>query len=135
MRLVKIVGTSYLAVAALGLVPGGQALAAPDEDVVIIQSAGQIGPRAGDQIVSLTRRVSYADLDLTTPSGAKQLELRVQEVAHTVCEELERRSPSSPNSEERLTCVKGAVADGMGHARAAIAAAGKRTHTAAVATK
>ncbi len=125
----------YLAATALGLALSGAVPAASAEDVVITtQSPRQIWPSGREQIVSLTRRVSYADLDLSTYSGAKQLEVRVNQAANSLCEELERRAASFPNSAERLTCVKGAVADGMEHARAVIAAAEKRSHMAAVAT-
>ncbi len=128
-------GTSILAVAAVGFFLSGETLAAAEEDIVIVtQSAQRIGPSARDQIVSLTRHVSYADLDLSTYSGAKQLEGRVNEAANSLCDELERRSALLHNSAERMTCVKGAVADGMEHAHAAIAAAEKRTRTAGVAT-
>ena len=128
-------GAGCLAVTALGWVLSGQALAASADDIVITsQTPRQIWPSMRDQTVSLTRHVSYADLDLSTSSGAKQLEMRVNEVANSLCEELGRRVAALPNAAERLTCVKEAVADGMGRARAAIAAAEKRTRTAAIAT-
>ena len=127
MRLINTVrGAGYMAVAALGLALSGPTFAAPDDIVIVTTTPRLIGPRAGDQTVSLTRRISYADLDLSTSSGAKQLELRVQDVAHTLCNDLERRSALSPNMDERRACVDGAVADGMEHARAAIAAAARR---------
>jgi UrcA family protein len=136
MRLVNTLrGTGYLAVAALGLALNGQVLATPDDDVVIVRhSTRQIEPTTQEQVVSLARRVSYADLDLSTSSGAKQLEVRVHQVASSLCDELERRSVSLPNSAETVACVNGAVADGMEHARAAIAAAEKRTRTSGAAT-
>ena len=125
----------FFAVAALGLVLSGQALATPQDDIVIVSpSVRQIGPRAQDQVVSLTRHVSFADLDLSTSSGAKQLEVRVHEAANALCIELERKSALSPNFTERFTCVNGAVANGMEHARAVIAAAEKRTRTAGLTT-
>jgi UrcA family protein len=123
----------YLAVTSLGLALSGQAAAAAADDVVIsTQPPRQVWHSAPDQLVSLTRRVSYADLDLSTSSGAKQLEMRVNEAANSLCQELERRVASFPDLAERLTCVKGAVADGMEHARAAISAAEKRIRTAGV---
>lgn len=134
MRLITTLrGAGYIAVTALGLVLSGQVLAASADDIVISSKAPrQIWPSAKEQVMSLTRHVSYADLDLSTSSGAKQLEMRVSDAANSLCVELERRTTSFPNSTERLTCVKGAVADGMEHARAAIAAAEKRIRTAAV---
>jgi UrcA family protein len=136
MRLASFLrATSYLAVAALGLALGGQASATQGDDVVIVtQSPRQLGPRAQDPIVSLTGRISYADLDLSTGTGAAQLEVRVHEAANTLCDELARRASLLPNIGERLACVRGAVANGMDHARAAIAVAGRRTRTAAGAT-
>lgn len=134
MRLVDTLrGVSYLAAAALGIALSGPAPADTGSDVVIVTQAPRLGPGAGDQIVSLTRRVSYADLDLSTYSGAKQLEERVHEVANTLCGELERRSASFPNAVARQACIKGAVADGMEHVRAAVAASQSRTHTVGLA--
>jgi UrcA family protein len=123
-----------LAVAALGLGLSWQALAAPSDNIVIVtQSPWHPEPSARNQVFSLTRQVSYADLDLSTYSGAKQLEERVHAAASTLCNELERRSVLLPDSAERQACVKGAVSDGMEHARAAIVAAEKRARTAGVA--
>jgi len=132
MRLVTTLrGVSYLAVAAVGFALGGRGVIKKKDDVVIAtQPSRHYGQATGEQTVSLTQRVSYSDLDLSTYSGAKQLELRVHQVANTLCDELERRTLSLSDSGERRACVNGAVADGMEHARAAIAAAEKRLHVA-----
>jgi UrcA family protein len=134
----RIVNTSraasYLAIAALGVALSQPTTAAPSDDLVVItQSASRRAPGTTDQVVSLTQHVSYADLDLSTTSGAKQLALRVHQVANSLCDELERRS-ALPDLAETLACVKGAVTDGMEHARAAIAAADKRSRAAGVTT-
>jgi len=132
MRLVTTFrGMRYLVAAALGFVLGGNAVAASGDDVVIVtQPSRQIRQGMAEQVASLTQHISYADLDLSTDSGAKQLEVRVHQVANTLCDEIERRTLSLSDSGERRACVNGAVADGMEHARAAIAAAEKRIHPA-----
>jgi UrcA family protein len=58
---------------------------------------------------TLTRRVHYADLDLTTYTGAMTLKERVREAAREACRKLDDLYPL----EERQapTCIEKAVAD------------------------
>ena len=42
------------------------------------------------QTVSLTRTVSYADVDISTASGAKELNSRIADTAQALCDELDR---------------------------------------------
>lgn len=71
--------------------------------------------------VTLTRRVSYADLDLTTYAGAMKLEKRVHTAARAACAQLddlypleERRAPA---------CIGRTVAAASRQVKAAIARA------------
>jgi UrcA family protein len=49
----------------------------------------------GLEMVSVTRRVSFSDLDLADAGQAKQLESRVDIAAHDACREIEKKFPKS----------------------------------------
>jgi UrcA family protein len=61
----------------------------------VIRTPGPVG-RHGQrtEILTLERRVSYADLDLTKPSDAAELRARVRKAAKGACADLEARAPS-----------------------------------------
>ena len=67
------------------------------------------------EIVSLTRAVSYSDLDLSKASDVTELETRVKNTARDVCQELNRRFPKANNQYvyANTDCVKKATDDGM----------------------
>ena len=65
--------------------------------------------------VTVSRDVSYKDLDLATADGRTALETRVQQMARDVCSELARRYPSNvyvPVTSNK-TCVKDAINEAM----------------------
>jgi UrcA family protein len=74
---------------------------------------------------SSKRAVSYANLDLSTPSGAAELKKRVRETAREACEQLQAAYPLdlSDDDDDNNTCVSEATAGAMKQAKAAIAAA------------
>jgi len=78
------------------------------------------------ELVTLTRRVSYADLDLTTHAGATELEKRVSDTAKDACKQLDTLYPLTA-ADTGPSCVKKATDDAMTQAHAAIAAAEKRS--------
>ena len=57
--------------------------------------------------VTLTHRVSYADLDLATHSGAMALKRRVKETARLACEQLDKLYPFEDKAEP--ACIQEAV--------------------------
>ena len=74
--------------------------------------------------VTLKRRVSYSDLDLTTQAGTAALEKRVQETARAACKELDRLYPlTAPGGD---SCYKKALDDAMAQVHAAVAAVEKK---------
>lgn len=85
---------------------------------------------ASADLISISQRVSYADLNLATVSGAQEMEARVRNTAKALCEKLEQRYPLSGNNAE--TCVKNAVSKGMADVRIAIEAAEKKARTASI---
>jgi UrcA family protein len=70
--------------------------------VVERQRYGTIG-----QEISMSVRVSYADLNMQSPDGAAELDRRVNVAANYVCEQLDRRYPEG--APEVFYCAKNAV--------------------------
>src|SRR6476620_7094443 len=62
---------------------------------------------ASDEVISISQRVSYADLNLVTASGSREMEARVRNTAKALCEKLEQRYPYSGTTAE--SCVKNTV--------------------------
>jgi UrcA family protein len=71
--------------------------------------------------VTLSRPVSYSDLDLSTSKGAHELDSRVAAEAKALCDELDKLFPLTPPD---AACLKKATDGGMGLAKKLIAAAG-----------
>jgi UrcA family protein len=69
--------------------------------------------------VSLSRAVSFRDLDLTTYDGAHELKARVADMARQVCDELRDAYPYRQQPGE-TKCFEGAYRNGMVRADAAI---------------
>jgi UrcA family protein len=69
--------------------------------------------------VSLSRTVSYSDLDLTSYEGAHELKARVADMARQVCDELRDAYPVRQQPGE-TKCFEGAYRNAMIRADAAI---------------
>ncbi len=82
-------------------------------------------------VVQLSRVVSYADLNVATPSGATELEKRVNDAAKSVCKELEKLYPAGSSAELGSgSCVADAIKGATPQVQAAIAAAEKGVRSA-----
>ena len=79
--------------------------------------------KSGRELFSLVYKVSYADLNLTTHSGAVELEKRVKDSAHKACAQLRKLYPLSEDTNP--PCVDAATKNAMTQANQAIAAAEK----------
>jgi UrcA family protein len=67
------------------------------------------------EIISLTRAVSYEDLDLSRASDVQEMQRRIGNTARDICQELTRRYPRQ-NAEYVYSandCVKKATDDGL----------------------
>lgn len=82
------------------------------------------------ELVQRSNDVSYADLDLTTEAGARELRQRIRHTAKAVCQELHREYPFANDADLPAgSCVDEAVHFAMLEAHAAIAAAHRaKTH-------
>jgi UrcA family protein len=74
--------------------------------------------------ITVTRRVSYADLDLASKSGADALEKRVNETAKSSCEDLDKHYPLETSTAG--DCTNAAIKLAMVQVREAVSAAERR---------
>ncbi|MDQ1345893.1 MAG: hypothetical protein QG586_1424 [Pseudomonadota bacterium] len=112
----------------LGLLGGVLAIAASAAvaqplEVVTVEAArattvGQTMHGVPIDEITIRSRVSYADLDLTTASGALELENRIRTTAESSCKKLDVKFPAEGSSE--AACVKNAVDTAMQEARKVI---------------
>jgi UrcA family protein len=72
--------------------------------------------------------VSYANLDLTTPSGAAELKRRVTEAANEVCKQVDEADPLDLSDIDDFSCVRAATDGALKQVKAVIVAA--RTNSA-----
>jgi len=79
------------------------------------------------ELISLSRGVNYADLDLSQARGVAELETRVRTTARDVCQELNSRYPRTGGQYvyANTDCVKKATDDGMDAVRQIGAAASR----------
>ncbi len=90
---------------------------------LVRQEVGRTSSGAPVEMISLTRRVDYKDLDLKQHASVVELETRVREVAKEACDQLARVYPlSDPQTPD---CVKTAVDKAMAQVHDAGTAAGK----------
>jgi UrcA family protein len=76
-------------------------------------------------VISVTHRVNYADLDISTAAGAKALEQRVTSAAKAACQEIKKLYPLADPAPGNPPCEKTAVSKAMAQVDAAVAAASK----------
>jgi len=97
------------------------------EELIVVEAprvvrVGRSPSGAPVELISLTRRVSYADLDLKLHADVRELERRINATAEEACMQLAELYPLSDT--DMPTCVRQAVAGAMAQAEEAIAAAG-----------
>jgi UrcA family protein len=135
---VKPFAANRLALVMLGtLAFSGAALAQEPEGEFIVSSSRVSGHAsvigASSEVISISRRVSYADLNLASTAGSQEMEARVKSTARTLCEKLDEKYPLLGVQVE--TCVRNAVSKGMADVRAATAAAEKKARTASLGSR
>jgi len=67
------------------------------------------------ELISLTRRVSYADLDLADADKVAELEQRIRDTAKEACDQLAKLYPMAQTTPRR--CVDEAVGEAMAQVR------------------
>ncbi len=92
---------------------------------VIVRDVGHDAAGAATEEVSLTRRVTYADLDLNKQADVDKLEKRIDDMAQVACDQLAALYPlAGPDSPD---CVREAIDGAMSQEHAAVDAA-KASH-------
>ena len=119
-----------MALLALGVIAAGTAMAATDslEEVTVQGSrmTREVVGRAQStgvpvELVTLTRHATYADLDLSTHSGASELRRRVESTAKATCQELDKLFPlTTPTASNSQACLWQAVNGAESQIQAAI---------------
>jgi UrcA family protein len=100
----------------------GYVLAEQRADIVIEAARPTAAMRgAPDEVISVRHQVSYADLDLATQKGDRELEKRINDAATAVCKRIDAIQP--PQQPEDNFCVRQALDGAMKQAQAAISAA------------
>jgi len=82
------------------------------------QYAWRAGPGSASAEITIRSRVSYADLDLTSATGALELENRIRATAESSCRKIDVEFPAEGSSE--AACIKNAVDNAMQEARKVI---------------
>ena len=121
---------SLAAVAAGFAIASGTAVAQQPTEIIVeaprVQRTAEHGPAGGPiDIISVTHRVSYRDIDIGTHSGALVLEQRIKDAAKAACKEIEKLYPLAAPVPSDPPCEKSATDKAMVQARVAIAAAEK----------
>ena len=135
MKTRHVIGEAAVLLAA-GFCIGGPVRAADTLPVVTVEAdglpttiaVGQSAVGAPLEQVSLLRRVSYADLDLSTKAGEAELRSRVKRNARAACRQLDRLYPLEIKNAPQ--CIKKAIAEASRQVDAAVAAAQKRAKSA-----
>ena len=115
----------YMAAAAAATLAGasayGQAMEVVTVEAVREIIVGKSAIGAPIKELSIRSRVSYADLDLTTPAGVQALEKRVKDTAVSTCKEIKVDVPAEGSTVDK--CIKEAMEGATPQINAAVAAA------------
>lgn len=116
--------TSLITLLAAGGLLGGRVTAQPVETVTVEAArevrVGQTTTGIPISEITVRSHVSYADLDLGTETGARELEDRIRAAAVAACREMDLRVPVEGSSEAK--CAKRATDEALAEARKVIAA-------------
>ncbi len=126
MNKINFSNRTSLLVAGLALVGGVMAAEQPTEITITASGeakvvVGRSAYGAPIELVTLTRHVSYADLDLSKSAGAAELEKRIDQTAKDACKELDNRYPFEPKMAGE--CVRSATKEAMEQVHAVVAKA------------
>lgn len=123
-------GATCLTIAACFALTGDAARAqdsnGAQEEVTVVAPrtvAREAGGATRDELISVTYRVSYDDLDLSMHADVLELEKRIDETAQEACDLLSKRYPLGEPSTS--VCVKQAIEKAKAQANEAVLAANR----------
>ena len=127
MRTAKLAAPLICLVVA-GTLSSTPALAQQVGEITVTAPSRQLVPQPNSlsrmaEMVTLSGRVSFADLDLSSPTAAQQLRSRITETATAVCRRLHTIAPGDPPERD---CVRDAVGSAAKQVQTEIAAAYQR---------
>jgi len=106
---------------AIALATVGAAAVAQQSDQTVRQTqAGLSGTGTPIVRLSVDRKVSYADLDLTTTSGSAEFVRRVTEAAKQACAQVHGADPVDLSDMDNSSCVWAATDGALKRAKAAM---------------
>ena len=111
MNIAKVGPMAMLAAAGATLIGAsayGQAMEVVTVEAVREIIVGKSAIGAPLKELSVRSRVSYADLDLSTPAGVTALKKRVEDVAKSSCKEIKVDVPAEGSTVDK--CIKDAIA-------------------------
>ena len=123
--------TFHLTLVAIGVAIAGVTAVAQELKEIVVEtprierSTERSANGAPIDIISVTHRVSYKDIDISTKLGGQVLETRVKDSAKAACKEIDKLYPL--NTSGSPECERTAVDKAMVQVHAAIAAAEKET--------
>ena len=131
-RLALVAATSLGVSMALGMSATSLAQEEDTLDVIIVQAPIQIersvdraassGSVVETEIVELTRKVNFEDLDLSRSADVKELEERIRQVAEDSCQRLAEMFPFDDSSIQGVKrCARRAIEDALEQTETAIA--------------
>lgn len=116
------VGQLYITVVAIScFAASSTGLAQQTSEVVVEAPHVEATTVKGVPALSIVYKVSYADLNIGTNSGAVELKKRIKDSATQACAQLKKLYPTSVETDP--PCVQAAIKNGMAQANKAIAAA------------
>lgn len=116
------IGALDFALAAVGCLAASWPGLAQQAPEVIVEAPHLESPTVkGAPALSIVYRVSYADLNLATPTGAAELEKRIKDSATKACTQLQKFYATAIDP----PCSQAAIKNAMAQADKAIAAAEK----------
>ena len=115
------VNTLHFALAAVGFLAASWPGLAQQVPEVVVEAPHASTTVNCSTALSIVYRVSYADLNLATHSGAVELEKRIKDSATKACAQLQKLYPLSRDTDP--PCVETAAKNALAQANKAIAAA------------
>ncbi len=111
MRLNRVILALAAAAAALAVAttPPAQAQPAATVEVVAQPNLGRGAHGGPIEVVSLSRKVAFGDLDLTTAKNARRLRTRIQAAARSACDRLAELYPVAEGPDCYATAVSRAM--------------------------
>jgi UrcA family protein len=95
--------------------------------VVATAVLGRSSSGVPSELVSISFRINYADLDLSKSADVSTLQSRLESAARAGCQQLDKLYPFTPR--EAPSCLKKALKDSSAQMQNAIAAANAKSKT------